>query len=246
MNSRRSHNFRRPAPAAPRTPSSRSPATSPTPSAGPPNPLRDADHDIRERRSAVPDPLGRPKRLGQRRHLQGAGGGRLLFRRQRPRHRDLHGGPAALHRRHQRRHRQFGRLGEATGTGLAPWSAYQALEWGPDSNQIWGKVDRRRPRRPRPSTTRCSASPSTTRAESSGTRTPPVPAWPPAPPAPSRWPSQRRPLGTAAHAEQRRRASGRADRLPGDGDQYRRGPVCGPDFELPDHRGQPPKRHRHA
>ena len=30
---------------------------------------------------------------------------------------------------------------EATGTGLAPWSAYQALEWGPDSNQIWGKVD---------------------------------------------------------------------------------------------------------
>ena len=30
---------------------------------------------------------------------------------------------------------------EAAGTGLAPWSAYQALEWGPDSNQIWGKVD---------------------------------------------------------------------------------------------------------
>ena len=33
-----------------------------------------------------------------------------------------------------------GGLVEVTGTGLAPWSAYQALEWGPGSNQIWGKV----------------------------------------------------------------------------------------------------------
>jgi hypothetical protein len=30
---------------------------------------------------------------------------------------------------------------EASGAGLAPWSAYQALEWGPEPNQIWGKVD---------------------------------------------------------------------------------------------------------
>ena len=47
----------------------------------------------------------------QRRHgrrpLQGLRRGRLLLRRQRPRHRDLHPGAAAVHRRHQRRHRQL-------------------------------------------------------------------------------------------------------------------------------------------
>jgi hypothetical protein len=33
-----------------------------------------------------------------------------------------------------------GGLAEVTGGGLEPWSAYQALEFGPDSNQVWGKV----------------------------------------------------------------------------------------------------------
>jgi hypothetical protein len=33
-----------------------------------------------------------------------------------------------------------GGLAEVTGGGLEPWSAYQALAFGPDSNQVWGKV----------------------------------------------------------------------------------------------------------
>ena len=33
-----------------------------------------------------------------------------------------------------------GGLAEVTGGGLEPWSAYQALEFGSDPNQVWGKV----------------------------------------------------------------------------------------------------------
>ena len=50
-----------------------------------------------------------------RRALQGLRRGRLLLRRQRPRHRHLHPGPAAVHRRHERRHRQLGRLRRGPG-----------------------------------------------------------------------------------------------------------------------------------
>jgi hypothetical protein len=33
-----------------------------------------------------------------------------------------------------------GGFAEVTGVGLQPWSAYQALEFGPGSSQVWGKV----------------------------------------------------------------------------------------------------------
>jgi hypothetical protein len=34
-----------------------------------------------------------------------------------------------------------GGFAEVTGAGLAPWSAYQALEYGSGSNQVWGKIE---------------------------------------------------------------------------------------------------------
>ena len=210
-------------------------------------PRGDADHDLRQRHPAVPPALERPQRLGQRRPLQGALGGRLLLRRQRSRHRHLHRRPAALHRRHELGHRQLGRLrrgdrGRPDAVDGLPGARLRRQRrrgLGQDRGRgvhDGGHVRQQRERRLRRQRGRHGVGPGRHGRGPRGRRRPPVRARG----------SQRRPIGTADHPDQRRRTSRRADQLHGGREEHGRHPLRGQDPALPDHRGQPRGRQRRA
>ena len=89
----------------------------------------DADDDLHQRHPAVRRALGRQEHHRRRADAEGAGGRRLLLRRQRQGHRHLHRRAAPLHRRDERRHRQLGRVrrGHRWGSTSPAWSKYEAL-----------------------------------------------------------------------------------------------------------------------
>ena len=193
---------------------------------------------VRQRQPVLHHHLGRQEHRRDRRALQGLRGGRLLLRRQRPRHRHLHPGPAAVHRRHERRHGQLRRLRRGSGhhgvVALPGARVRQRRQRGVGQDRQRGggrRADLRRQRRRRAGRQR--------RRRRVG------------PVRHGRHPglagcgrlgdllarrAQRGPLGAADQPAQRRLAQGRADQLHRRCLRHQRHAVRGQDHPLRDHR----------